>query len=156
MKNTKLLILLISILSLFGCENNNGAGMTSSALAISEQAEVTLTLKDVTPISATVTIYNGSAESISYGSQYKFILEKQIDGIWYVCERATRTADGHHITTTDIERVLESGMADEYQISWDLLYGNLPAGKYRFVKEIETASSLSSTGDYFATEFEIK
>lgn len=130
--------------------------MTSSALAISEQAEVTLTLKDVTPISTTVTIYNGSADSISYGSQYRFILEKQIDSIWYVCERATRTADGHHITTTDTERVLESGMTDEYEISWDLLYGNLPTGKYRFVKEIETAYSLSSTGDYFATEFEIK
>lgn len=150
------LAFLAGVLLLLGCGKETNHEMNKSSLVIIEQSEVTLTLKDVTPISATVTIYNGSAESISYGSQYKFILEKQIDGIWYVCERATRTADGHHITTTDIERVLESGMADEYQISWDLLYGNLPAGKYRFVKEIETASSLSSTGDYFATEFEIK
>lgn len=156
MKIAKLLLLVISILSLLGCKKGTDSEMARSSLIITQQPKITLVLKDVTPDSATVTIYNGSADSISYGSQYKFILEKQIDGIWYVCERATRTADGHHITTTDIERVLESGMADEYQISWDLLYGNLPAGKYRFVKEIETASSLSSTGDYFATEFEIK
>lgn len=156
MKTPKLLILIISILSLLGCGTENRAGMTRNVSAMSEHAEVTLALKDVTPISATVTIYNGSAASISYGSQYKFILEKQTDGIWYVCERATRTADSCHITATDVECVLESGLTDEYEISWDFLYGNLPAGKYRFIKEIETAASPSSTGDPFATEFEIK
>ncbi len=47
-------------------------------------------------------------------------------------------------------------MTDESEIFWDFLYGDLPAGKYRFIKEIQNNSSPSSpTGDYIAAEFEI-
>lgn len=155
MKSIKFLLLFIGILSLFGCGKEKDV-MTRSDLILSEHPQTTLTLTNITPDSAVVTIYNGSTGSISYGSQYKFILEKQIDGIWYVCERATRTADGQHISTTDIEYVLESGMTDESEIFWDFLYGDLPAGKYRFIKEIQINSSPSSpTGDYIAAEFDI-
>ena len=156
MKKIIIILLLIEILFLFGCGKETNSKMIRSSLTLSAQSEVTLAIKDISSSSAVVTIYNGSTNKISYGAVYKFVLEKEIDGIWYVCERAEKTEEGHNIAATDEEHFLESGMADESEIFWDFLYGDLPTGKYRFIKEIWISPNHPSfTGDYIAAEFEI-
>jgi len=65
-------------------------------------------------------------------------MDERTDGIW-----------------EKVEYPVPDGKTTVLQTNWKAWYGELPAGKYRIVKEIYTSSSDRSAPQYVAAEFEV-
>ncbi len=133
------IFVLMWVFGITGC-----ASRSKSTYHITEVENVTISITDVSPIGAKVIIKDLTNTTDLYGDWYK--IEKQIDGDWY-----------------DIEPVIEEYgfsyigyLPDQnneviFDIDWEWLYGKLPAGKYRFLKEVGVLDNKK----YIAVEFEI-
>lgn len=97
----------------------------------------------------TVEISNHSGKELSTGADCD--IQIQVDGKWYHLEQVY---DGKW--TMEAYNLLD-GETTVLNINWTYIFGRLPAGSYRIVKEIY---DYRTTGDfdtyYLATEFEIK
>lgn len=80
-----------------------------------------------------------SDEFIKYSDE--FILEIQIDGKWYSINNESDWIAIEYTLQADSEVALE--------IDWTSRYGELPEGKYRFIKPI----TISSGEQYISCEF---
>lgn len=59
-----------------------------------------------------------------------YFLEQEVDGAWQTVEPVDS------INWDDVALIIEKNGKTEWNIGWSLLYGELPAGKYRIGKEI--------------------
>ena len=121
-KLTVIILVLIALLT--GCAKE-------SAYQPDEAPNVTMTVSDVTPAGAVVTIQDANPEPFIYGSWFQ--IEQEKDGVWYEVKTKISNygfdemgwlTDEHGELTMDTD--------------WEWLYGSLPAGHYRILKQAGT------------------
>lgn len=137
MKKILAFILLFSCLCLLvGCKTE-----TKSEISPTDVENVTLRIENVSPIGATLIIKDTNETSDLYGEWYK--IEKNIDGTWYdvatVIDNYAFSYIGY--LTNDNNEV-------SFEINWEWLYGSLPTGTYRILKQ--------AYSQYISIEFEIQ
>ena len=95
---------------------------------------------DVSPSGATVTIRDTNENPYVYGQWYK--VEAERDGKWYDIKLLSE----YYGFTEEGWIVGESDELD-FDVDWSRLYGRLPEGRYRLLKEVKQ--------QYIAVEFDI-
>ena len=111
---------------------------------------VTMQLEKYTSSGGDVEIRNETDKEITFGDWYE--IQAEVNGKWfplpYIIENAT------------FHQVAYNAPKDEtviHEVEWDVLYGELPKGRYRIIKDM---LDFRGTGDYtkyyLVAEFEIK
>ena len=114
-------ILLILVVLLWGCAKESTYQPTGAE-------NVTMRLSDVTAAGVTVVIQDDNREPFVYGEW--FVIEREKDGVWYeVKTKITNYGFNEIGWLTD-----ESGELT-MTVNWEWLYGKLPAGQYRILKQ---------------------
>ncbi len=97
-----------------------------------------------------VEIVNTTNTEYTYGEYYDIQVQK--DGVWYSLKHIIDNAAFHARGI-----IAPPNETSIWQVNWEWLYGQLPAGEYRIVKDI---LDIRAPGDltkyYLAAEFEIK
>lgn len=113
---------------------------------------ITMLAEDVSPTGMTLVIrqkgWTGIGE-LSTGTPYW--IERLTDGQWKELEKI-EIEDGTQRAWTTVLLLLKKGEDNRYELTWELLYGTLPAGQYRLGKAI----SLGDEKQTFYAEFEIQ
>ena len=111
-----------------------------STYQVVEIENVSISISDVSPSGACVTIRDTNENSYVYGQWYK--VEAEHDGKWYDIKPLSE-----HYGFTEEGWIV--GESDElnFNANWSRLYGQLPAGRYRLLKEVKQ--------QYIAVEFDI-
>ena len=109
----------------------NDAGGSPWALVksdreISEQSQIAARADGVTPASLTLTLRNGSDSKIAMSSEY--CLQLRQDGDWYDLDVGPLDWMAELI-------VLRKDQEASFDLNWTNIYGELPAGEYRLVKQ---------------------
>lgn len=110
---------------------------------IPDEWGLTLTAKDVTPTSCTIVFTQSGGNptgELETGSPFK--LEQYKNGKWAAVEILPHEYD---IAWTAEAWVIGENKSIEFSEKWNLLYGELPAGKYRIGKDI---MDFRKSGDY--------
>ena len=94
-------------------------------------ANVTMTLSHVTPAGATVVIQDDNREPFVYGEW--FAIEREKDGVWYEVRTKISNYGFNEIGWLTDDR---GGLT--MTVDWEWLYGELPAGHYRILKQAGT------------------
>ena len=113
---------------------------------------ITLSVKDVTPTGMTLVCSQSGGEitgELECGSDYSLLVNS--NGVWnavpYLVDEVAWTSEAYCIPMND---------SIEFELKWERLYGELPAGTYRVVKGF---MDFRDGGDYdtetYHTEFEI-
>ena len=113
---------------------------------------ITLSVKDVTPTGMTLVCSQSGGEitgELECGCDYSLLVNT--DGNWnavpYLVDNVAWTAEAYYLPLND---------SIEFELNWERLYGELPAGTYRIVKGF---MDFREPGDYdsqtYYTEFEI-
>ena len=116
-----------------------GCAKQSTYLA-TDVENVKISITAVSSTGATVKIKDTNNEPHVYGEWYK--IEKQKDGNWYDVKTVIKDYGFNEIAYIPNE----SGDV-EFNVDWEWLYGKLPAGKYRLLKQ--------SDSEYISVEFDI-
>ena len=109
---------------------------------------ITMSAKEVTSAGMTLLIDQKGGNStgeLTYGEDFSIEVKSDEFGTW---EKLGYITD--EINWTDIGYILEPGAHNENQINWTYIYGYLPAGHYRLVKEF---MDFRKTGDYDQCDF---
>lgn len=136
-------------------ENGEVINLTSFPQPIEpEKADwgITLSVKDVTPTGMTLVCSQSGGEitgELECGCDYSLLVNS--NGVWnavpYLVDEVAWTSEAYYIPMND---------SIEFELKWERLYGELPAGTYRVVKGF---MDFRGTGDYdtetYHTEFEI-
>ena len=121
----KLTIMLLILLALLaGCAKE-------SEYQPAGAANVTMTVSDVIPTGAVVTIQDCNSEPFVYGEWY--VIEQEKDGLWY--EVKTKIND---YGFNEIGWMTDENGTLTMDVDWAWLYGKLPAGHYRILKQAGT------------------
>ena len=116
--------ILIMLALLCGCAQESAYQPTGAE-------NVTMALSDVTPTGAVVTIQDCNPEPFVYGEWY--VIEQQKDGLWY--EVKTKIND---YGFNEIGWLTDENGTLTMDVDWAWLYGELPAGHYRILKQAGT------------------
>ena len=116
--------ILIMLALLCGCAQESAYQPTGAA-------NVTMTVSDVTPSGAVVTIRDCNSEPFVYGEWY--VIEQQKDGLWY--EVKTKIND---YGFNEIGWLTDDRGELTMDVDWEWLYGVLPSGTYRIFKEVNS------------------
>ena len=136
-----------------------GSGMRCNPGLIDDTPDpewgVTLTAKDVTPTGLTLVCTQSGGESkgeLQAGSWYN--LAKKDGDSWSLVEQRPQE---HDVAWTAEAWIIPKEDTVEWQVDWEWLYGELPAGTYRIGKSVD---DVEETGGYdtlmYYTEFEVK
>ncbi|MBP3854185.1 MAG: hypothetical protein IK990_01050, partial [Ruminiclostridium sp.] len=109
---------------------------------------ITMSAKDVSPAGMTLLLDQKGGNptgELTYGEDFSIEIKSDEFGTW---EKLGYITD--EINWTDIGYILEPGAHNENQINWTYIYGYLPAGHYRLVKEF---MDFRKTGDYDQCDF---
>ncbi|HHX59791.1 MAG TPA: hypothetical protein GX707_03485, partial [Epulopiscium sp.] len=94
---------------------------------------------------------NKTKKTVIYGDD--FILEQEVDGIWYQVPITIEGNYGFH----DIAYEMLPNEINVFTVDWEWLYGNLKPGKYRIIKSV---LDFRDPGDfdsyYLAAKFKIQ
>ena len=124
------------ILCLVGCSKETAYHPT-------DVANVSIRISNVSPTGAAVTIQDTNDHPYVYGEWYK--IEKESNGKWYevktVIDNYGFEDIGYLLAEDSKTRELN------FDIDWKWLYGELPAGRYRLLKQVDQ--------QYISVEFEI-
>ena len=123
MKKLTAIILILAVL-LCGCAKE-------SAYQPDEALNVTMTVSNVTPAGAVVTIQDANPEPFVYGEWFQ--IEREKDGVWY--EVKTKITD---YGFNEIGWLTDDQGGLTMTVDWEWLYGKLPAGQYRILKQAGT------------------
>ena len=116
--------ILIMLALLCGCAQESAYQPTGAE-------NVTMALSDVTPTGAVVTIQDCNPEPFVYGEWY--VIEQEKDGLWY--EVKTKIND---YGFNEIGWLTDENGTLTMNVDWAWLYGKLPAGHYRILKQAGT------------------
>ena len=123
MKKLMAMVLILAAV-LCGCAKESAYQLTGAE-------HVTMTIFDVTPTGATVTIQDSNEDPFVYGEWFR--IEREKDGVWYEVKTKISNYGFNEIGwLTD-----ESGELT-MDVNWEWLYGKLPAGHYRILKQAGT------------------
>lgn len=113
-----------------------------------EESEITalgldFSLKNISPAGATLVFQQYAPDAptgeLDFGDEFE--LEVQNDGKWESVPDILEGGYGFH----DIAYIIAAGQSLEVDLSWEWIYGKLPAGEYRVKKEI---FDFRGTGDF--------
>ena len=116
--------ILIMLALLAGCAKESAYQPTGAE-------NVTMTVSDVTSTGAVVTIQDCNPEPFVYGEWY--VIEQEKDGLWY--EVKTKITD---YGFNEIGWLTDDNGQLTMDVNWEWLYGKLPAGHYRILKQAGT------------------
>ena len=116
--------ILIMLALLCGCAQESAYQPTGAA-------NVTMTVSGVTPSGAVVTIQDCNSEPFVYGEWY--VIEQEKDGLWY--EVKTKLND---YGFNEIGWLVDDNGQLTMDVDWEWLYGELPTGHYRILKQAGT------------------
>ena len=116
--------ILIMLALLCGCAQESAYQPTGAE-------NVTMALSDVTPTGAVVTIQDSNEEPYVYGEWY--VIKREKDGLWY--EAKTKITD---YGFNEIGWLVDDNGQLTMDVDWEWLYGELPAGHYRILKQAGT------------------
>ncbi len=109
---------------------------------------VTMYMEKYKATEGDVEFFNNTDKEIQYGDYFAIQVEK--DGAWYSLTVPENI--GYHA----IAYVVAPGEAGVWHINWEYVYGKLPIGKYRMVKDVmDYRVPGDYTKYYLAAEFEI-
>lgn len=100
-----------------------------STYQATEVENVSINIFDISPTGATIIIKDTNKNPYTYGSWYK--IEKNVDGKWY--ELKTIIND---YGFTSIGYLPDKNNEIKFIIDWEWLYGKIPLGSYRILKEV--------------------
>ena len=123
MKKLTACILIILVL-LTGCARESAYQPTGAE-------NVTMTVSNITPTGATVTIQDSNEEPFVYGEWFQ--IEREKDGVWY--EVKTKISN---YGFNEIGWLTDENGELTMDVNWEWLYGKLPAGHYRILKQAGT------------------
>ena len=118
-KLTAILLVLMALLA--GCARQSAWQPTGAA-------NVTMTVSNVMPAGATVTIQDSNPEPFVYGEW--FVIEREKDGVWYEVKTQITNYGFNEIGWLTDE---QGGLT--MTVDWEWLYGKLPSGHYRILKQ---------------------
>lgn len=150
MKNFHIAILAaLLILNLAGCNTDISGEYPWSVTktnvdTTSENADIKLQLVDGTLTSkgAELVLYNNSNMAISFGADY--FIQLQRDNSWYDIEIES-------LDWTAILLTVESDSEYTFEVDWSSIYGELPSGTYKLIKEYAQEQQVL----FISVEFEI-
>ncbi len=96
--------------------------------AISEVENVSVTISDISLSGATITIKDTNEDKYTYGEWY--VIEKEENGKWYNLPTKVK-----EYGFNDIGYEVDENNEVKFVIDWEWLYGELPQGSYRIIKE---------------------
>ena len=135
-------------------QDGNEAALETPEATAGNGWGITLSAKDVTPTGLTLVIaQSGGAPSgtLQFGSSFQ--LSVLVDGVW---SDVPYTVDAGSVAWTAEAYIVAMEDSAEYSITWEAIYGVLPAGTYRICKEFQ---DFRAPGDYDTescwAEFEI-
>ena len=133
--------LLCTVVLFVGCENK-------SMYQSTEVENVSIRISNISSTGATVIIKDTNEESFIYGVWYK--IETEIDGVWYEVKTVINNYgfDDRGYYTDKNDEV-------KFQIDWEWIYGELPAGKYRLWKEVIQPCLNGANLQYISVTFDI-
>lgn len=111
-----------------------------NAYAISEVENVSATISDISLTGATITIKDTNLTKYTYGEWY--VIQKEENGKWYNIPTKVK-----EYGFNSIGYEADENNEVKFVIDWKWLYGELPQGSYRIIKE--------SHGKYISIPFDI-
>ena len=156
-KTVSLVLLLVFVLRLNGCGNKQASvpSLTddtqptvvtrneSENNAVPNQWGITLSADNVTPKGLTIVCCHSGGENVAQlqtGSYY--VLQKLEDENWVDVEHFPQE---HPVGWTMEAWEIQKESTAFWDVNWEWLYGELPAGEYRIGKVI---TNFRATGDY--------
>ncbi|MBQ7031546.1 MAG: hypothetical protein IJN13_04160 [Bacilli bacterium] len=143
-----LLIITISFL-LVGCSSV----LENNKIDSEEMLEnVTMVIKDgtLTKTGATIIINDLNGDDNTYGESYR--IDKKVNGKWQKLDVVIEGEYGFHA----IGYTVNENNTLEMNIDWNWLYGELPSGEYRLVKDAAVTKNNTYIGSkYVYVEFVI-
>ena len=136
-------IIVIIILSVM-----NDLGAVLEELKTIEGVEMRIKEGTLTNKSATIVIENMT--DVIYVTGRKYRIDKNIDGNWYKMKMK------EHMITTAEGIWIENGNPLEWDLDWEIYYGQLEPGKYRIVKEVSDENDNHFIDYSVAAEFVIE
>lgn len=118
----------------------NNLDNKESTYKVTEIKNVSTNISDISNTGATIIITDTNTPPSVYGEWYK--IEKEINGKWYDLKPITNNYVWITIAYTPNEQ-----NQIKFTINWEYLYGKLPVGHYRIIKE--------SNKQYIAIPFSI-
>ena len=100
-----------------------------SAYKPTEVENVSISISNVSSTGATVMIKDINKEPFVYGEWYK--IEKEKDGEWYDVKTVISS-----YAFNDLGYLTDNTGEVKFTIDWEWLYGKLPSGNYRLLKEV--------------------
>ena len=122
-------LLLFLILTLAGCSAAAKPTEKKSAYTVSEVENVSMSISDLTHTGARLIIKDGNETPYTYGAFYA--LETQKDGEWYELQTKPEKYAFH-----DIGYLPDENGEVTFDMDWGRLYGKLPEGTYRIIKQV--------------------
>jgi len=111
-----------------------------SNYTITKIDNITTNITNISLTGATIIIKDTNKNPYTYGQWYK--LEKQVNGIWYEVKPII-----DNYAFNDIGYIPNENNEVKFVIDWEWLYGELPQGSYRILKQVNN--------QYIAIEFGI-
>ncbi len=151
MKKITLLLglLAISFLVITGCDSKDLKLNGESTLEIDKDSADFMVVNDtLVSTGASFTLKNNLDTEINYGGEYT--IERKENDKWYKIKPIQNMNFDLPATTLN---ALETY---ELFISWNSIYGKLPEGKYRMIKNINYTINSKNVNAYISAEFEIK
>ncbi len=142
MKLSALILAFICVFAFVGC-NSNTATDKQAPDSTPNSWGVTLEAENITASGLTIVCKQSGGEEVSElftGSYY--VLQRSEDSEWVDVEFLPQEYD---VTWTSEAWIIDKKSETSWNVNWEWLYGNLPAGEYRIGKEI---MNFRKTGDY--------
>lgn len=130
----------IAVLCLFILLIFTGCSESKSTFKSTDVKNVSISISDVSPAGAIVTIKDINEEPYVYGEWYK--IEEKKNGEWFDVKTII---DNYGFT--EIGYLTDANGKVKFEIDWQWLYGELPKGSYRLLKEVNH--------QYISVEFSI-
>lgn len=120
--------LLIIVGIIFLVAKSNSEEIDVNVYAISEVENVSASISDISLTGATITINDTNATKYTYGEWY--VIQKEENGKWYNLQTKVKEY-GFNSIGYEVDEKNEV----KFVVDWKWLYGELPQGSYRIIKE---------------------
>lgn len=144
-----LILTALAVLTVFssgcGAKEDYPWGVHKSDIAVAAGQEIGVKMQEgsLTKTGAEFIVFNSGEEDIYLGVE--FFLQIYDGGDW--CD-----IEGNAVDWTLEQMFITPGGEAPQVVSWDNMYGELPEGRYRFVKSV----AIGDSNEHYACEFEIK
>lgn len=115
--------------SKFICATVNVAENKKSTYNATEIENVGISIFDISPTGATIIIKDTNKNPYTYGEWYK--IEKETDGKWHDVKTII-----DNYSFNDLGYLVDKNNEVKFVIEWKWLYGELPLGSYRILKQV--------------------